>query len=242
MTSLKRYLTEVEQEYEDLLTENIVRSTKDTIVNAPMLFQRRTQIQSLLSRYELYKLIRNIGGDIIECGVYQGNSFAFLSNLSVILEPYSVNRRLWGFDTFEGFPKFSSRYDPSDINIGDFGSVDLLALSNCLSAIDRVRPVNRIPRFSLVKGDVSVTVPKFIDDHPELVIALLILDMDLYEPTLLCLEKFIPHMPKGSIIAFDEFNYQRFPGETTALKHFDSLKNFRLERFDHDGSLVYCVL
>ena len=49
-----------------------------------------------------------------------------------------------------------------------------------------------------------------------MIISLLYLDMDIYEPTKVALKEFLPRMAKGSIIAFDELNWKSFPGETIA--------------------------
>ena len=46
---------------------------------------------------------------------------------------------------------------------------------------------------------------------------MLYLDFDIYEPTLTALENFLPRMPKGSVIAFDELNNPDWPGETMAF-------------------------
>jgi len=68
---------------------------------------------------------------------------------------------------------------------------------------------------------------------------MLILDTDLYEPTLTALENFLPSMPKGAIVVLDEYNYQNFRGETQALKDYQAIGNFRLKRFRHDSCLAY---
>jgi hypothetical protein len=47
-------------------------------------------------------------------------------------------------------------------------------------------------------------------------VSLLYLDFDIYEPTAVALEHFLPRMPKGSIVAFDElykFKLESFPFE-----------------------------
>jgi hypothetical protein len=60
---------------------------------------------------------------------------------------------------------------------------------------------------------------------------MLYLDVDLYEPTLKALRAFVPLMPKGAVIVFDEAGYQRFPGESLALKEFFGPRNIpKLER------------
>ena len=47
--------------------------------------------------------------------------------------------------------------------------------------------------------------------------SLLFLDFDLYEPTKAALEQFVPRMPRGAVLAFDELDNPIWPGETKAL-------------------------
>jgi hypothetical protein len=79
------------------------------------------------------------------------------------------------------------------------------------------RPVGHVPKVELVKGDANITIPKYIEDNPHVVVSLLYLDFDIYEPTKTALKYFIPRMPKGSIIAFDELNSPHWPGGTIAV-------------------------
>src|SRR5258706_16121466 len=61
-------------------------------------------LSKLLARYELFKRIMSVPGDIIECGVYRGASLFLWANLLEVFAPRS-QRRVLAFDTFRGFPK-----------------------------------------------------------------------------------------------------------------------------------------
>jgi hypothetical protein len=74
------------------------------------------------------------------------------------------------------------------------------------------------------------------------VVSLLYLDVDLYEPTKVALETFVPRMPRGAVIVFDELNAQMFSGETLAVNDVIGLQNLRIERFPFDSYVSYCVL
>lgn len=149
-------------------------------------------------------MVLDVPGDVVECGVYQGNSFLWLAHLSVILEPYAKKRRFVGFDTFEGFASIDSVRDPKDVSSENFSDTSYETISKALKAINLVRPVNKITRFELVKGDITETVPKYLKENPAFTCAMLILDTDLYKPTLTALESFLPNMPKGAIVVLDE--------------------------------------
>ncbi len=213
----KRNLTPVEAAYEDLIFGLVNSVHRGLLASAPTLFSNRVTVQSLISRYELYKMVLDIPGDIVECGVYQGNSFLWLAHLSVILEPYSINRRFVGFDTFEGF---GSKRDSRDVSSENFSDTSYETTKKALEAIDIVRPVNKITRFELVKGEITEMVPKYVKENPAFTCVMLILDTDLYKPTLTALENFLPSMPKGAIVVSDESNFQNFRRETQALKDY----------------------
>jgi len=235
----KRNLTADESKYNQAIDQLVRASPRSLLVSAPNVFSNRVAVQSLISRYELYKMVIDVPGDIVECGVYQGNSFLWLAHLSIILEPYSINRRLVGFDSFSGFVSIDKEKDPTDVSEDNFSDTSYDMVKKSLETIDIVRPVNRVSRFELIKGDILETVPKYINDNPAFTCAMLILDTDLYKPTITALECFLPNMPKGAIVALDEFNYQNFKGETHALKDYKAIGNFQLKRLPYDSCLAY---
>ena len=78
------------------------------------------------------------------------------------------------------------------------------------------------------------TIPEFVEENQHLVVSLLFLDLDLYDPTKVAIEYFVPRMPKGAIIAFDELDNPIWPGETMALLETIGMKRLRMERLDFD--------
>src|SRR5437016_1215074 len=71
-------------------------------------YVRRQRITRLIALYELFKLVLPVKGSIIECGVFRGFSLSAFAHFSAILEPTNLTRRIYGFDTFAGFPEPSS--------------------------------------------------------------------------------------------------------------------------------------
>ena len=72
--------------------------------------------------------------------------------------------------------------------------------------------------------------------------SLLFLDFDLFEPTKCALENFVPRMPKGSIIAFDELDNPLWPGETLAMLESFTSSPLKLRRFSFDPYISYAVI
>jgi len=234
-----RRLTEQEVQYKNERQKIITACTPEYIADAPFLFTTRIQTASMLSRVELFKMILDIPGAIVECGVYKGNSLMLYLQLSILLEPYAINRSIYGFDTFEGFRSIDPEADPADITEKMFSDTDPTILERSIKLNDLVRPVNRIPRCEIVKGDIVKTVPEFVKNKPELCVAMLILDTDLYQPSKVALECFVPHMPKGAIVVLDEVCYRNFAGETQALKEVLGLNKIELKRLPFDACAGY---
>ena len=58
-------------------------------------------------------------------------------------------------------------------------------------------------------------------------VSLLFLDFDMYEPTRVALEHFLPRMPRGAVVAFDELDNPQWPGETSAM--LEVMQKYRLK-------------
>jgi len=115
-------------------------------------------------------------------------------------------------------------------------------LIRLIGLYDQDRFLGHVPKVELIKGDAVATIPKFVETHPHLVVSLLFLDFDLYEPTRVALEALVPRMPKGAILAFDELDNPIWPGETRALLETVGIRNLPLERLEFDPYIGYAVL
>ena len=235
----KRNLTEAEVEFNAQREALISKVPSQYVADAPFVFTTRVQTTAMLSRIRLFEMIREMPGAVIECGVFRGNSLMLLQQLSLVLEPYAINRTFYGFDTFEGFRSIDAKNDPNDINEAMFSDTNYDVLEAASNLHDLVRPVNKIPKMHLVKGDIAQTVPKFVEENPGLLISLLILDTDLYDSTKVALQNFLPHMHKGAVVLLDEVCYAKFIGETIALKEVCDLKQVQLRKFPFDSTCGY---
>src|SRR3989441_12899238 len=70
-------------------------------------YVRRQHLKRFLAFYEIFKRVLAVKGSIVECGVFRGFGVMAWAKLSAILEPENLTRRIYGFDTFEGFPSVS---------------------------------------------------------------------------------------------------------------------------------------
>jgi hypothetical protein len=207
-------------------------------------YARRKTMTRLITLYELFKLAMPVKGSIVECGVFRGFGLMTWAHLSAVLEPANLTRRIYGFDTFDGFPSVSDR-DANSLKTpaaGELKADSFDELTRLIELYDLDRFLGHIAKVHLVKGDLVRTVPRFIEEHQHLVISLLFLDVDLYEPTKVALQTFVPRMPKGSIIAFDEMDNPIWPGETKAALDTLGINSLELKRFQWDPYIAYAVL
>ena len=72
-------------------------------------YVRRQHLKRFLALYEIFKLAMPVKGSIIECGVFRGFGLMSWAKLSTMLEPENLTRRIYGFDTFDGFPSVGAR-------------------------------------------------------------------------------------------------------------------------------------
>jgi len=207
-------------------------------------FAPKRSVARFLTRTEIFKQILHVNGAIIECGVFNGAGLFSWSQLSNIYEPTNHTRRIIGFDTFEGFPEVDARDNAGDIEWkqGDMhgSSVEQLQLS--IDKYNAERHLSHINNMMLVKGDFMKTADDFLANNTHTLIALLYLDFDLYEPTKKALELFLPRMPKGAIIAFDELNCESHPGETLAFLEALDIRTAELKRSPIDPWISYLTL
>ena len=187
-----------------------------------------------------------IKGSIIDCGFHHGNSLMTWAKLSAIHEPHNYHRRIFGFDTFEGFPELHA-IDKGVSSVAFKGGLTpgyeiLDELDAVIGAYDEDRPLSHIQKVQLKQGDATITIPKFVAENEWLVVSLLYLDFDIYEPTKVALETFVPLMPKGAIIAFDEAANWDWPGETRALKEVLGINNYKLESFPWEPNISFIQL
>lgn len=195
------------------------------------LFINRQTLSRIFFMDRLYQRILNIHGSIIEFGVRWGQNMALFSNLRGMYEPFNHSRRIYGFDTFSGFPVIDEKDGKSaeNVNFSVTENYDIF-LNKVLEYHQKESPIPHINKFELIKGDASITISSFLEQNPEIIISLVYFDFDLYKPTKDCLKAILPYCTKGTILAFDELNCKDFPGETIALREVLDLSKYRLER------------
>jgi hypothetical protein len=202
----------------------------------------RQVVTDFLVRYELFKMIHNIPGSILEFGVFNGQGLMSFAHFSSIMEPAHITRQIVGFDTFGGFAGVHEKDAKSRsafMQEGDYSVDSYERLQQAVQLFDANRFIGHLEKVKLVKGDVLHTLDEYLEENPHTIAALLYLDMDIYTPTRHVLEKMLARVPKGGIVAFDELNMKDFPGETSALLDSMNLNQVALQRLPFCSRIAY---
>lgn len=238
---MKNLMSEHERAVARARTAFLEKVDRKTIADDFGMYTTRQNLVRFMVIYEVFKRILHTKGSIVQCGVHKGGSLMFIANLCAIYEPYGYTRNVIGFDTFEGFPHVNPK-DGQFAAVGEFADTSYELIQESISLFDNNRPIGHVPKVELVKGDAIKTIPQYIADNPHLLVSLLHLDFDLYEPTKVALEHFLPRMPKGAIIAFDELGERRWQGETAALLETLRLNDRTIEAFVEDPHVCYITI
>jgi O-methyltransferase len=183
-----------------------------------------------LDNLRLAESMQGVPGCVVECGVWRGGMSA---GIATVLGP---ERHYFLFDSFEGLPPAKAIDGESALRWqGDTRSP--IYYDNCAASPEysqQAMSLSGARHFHLIKGWFNDTVPKFAPPQP---IALLRLDGDWYDSTMICLESFFDRVaPKGLIVLDD---YYAWDGCSRALHDFLSRRT-ATERIRNHGEI--CVL
>ncbi|MBF96473.1 MAG: Demethyldecarbamoylnovobiocin O-methyltransferase [Alphaproteobacteria bacterium MarineAlpha9_Bin4] len=192
------------------------------------------RFSKFITHLDLFRRISNIRGEIVECGVFKGNSLMRWIKFRSLLEN-SFSRKIYGFDTFGKFPDASLEEERRKRNefINEAGNESVKKKE----FQEYLEKLNLKENVYLIEGDINNTVPDFISKNNEIRISLLHIDVDLYEPTKVCIENFYPHVARGGIIILDD--YGAFPGANKAVEEFIENKNFKVEQLRYSNSISF---
>jgi hypothetical protein len=195
-----------------------------------------SRIAKLLAHYEIYKMVSDIPGAIVECGVFKGTSLTRFATFRDLLSN-SLAKKIIGFDVYGKFPETNFEQDQSPrqrfIDSAGDESISVEQLNEVLQhkGIDK--------NVELVKGDIIQTVPSYVNSHPELKISLLNLDTDIYEPASVILEFLFPRIVRGGVLIIDDYGV--FPGETAAVDEYFQDKDVVINKFPFCMTPCYIV-
>jgi hypothetical protein len=205
-----------------------------------------TSPERVFSLCEAVKYIheKNIGGDIVECGVWKGGSMMAVAE--TLLRLGDTSRNLYLFDTFEGMAPPTDK----DVDIAGVTAESLLEQSDkmkddsvwCRATLEMVKSaVNSVgysgEKIHFVKGMVEQTIPLNAPDK----IALLRLDTDWYESTKHEMEHLFPRLSIGGVLIIDDYGH--WQGARKAVDEYLERNKIKilLNRIDYTGRIAVKV-
>ena len=197
-----------------------VEKTKFFYENLFYQFCTTDRLSKLLAQFKIFEQVCKIPGDIIEFGVFKGNS---LIRLIIFREILSRTKNIYALDKFGEFkiPRLILDSDKKKLKLflKDAGkkSISLKFLKKNLISRGLYRNVN------LIKGDIFKTLNNFLLRNKKKKFSFVNLDVDLYHVTYFILKKIWPKVNKGGIILFDEYNEEtlmKFPGSKKAVDEY----------------------
>jgi hypothetical protein len=196
-----------------------------------------TRIGKLIAHFRLYEQILAVPGAIVECGVFKGNSLFRWASFRALFEAHA-GREIIAFDTFGEFPP-AQRADDRAVLQGF-----LEVAGNMSAPIEDIQGVLEqkgcAADVDLVAGDLVSGLAPFLERRPRLGVALLHIDVDLFEPTRAALEQLGPRISSGGVCVLDDYGI--FPGATEAIDAYCGRQGLQIERLPYVRAPAYFVM
>ncbi len=175
----------------------------------------KTDTVRLQAMADAVDAVKDIEGDIVECGVWRGGNI-------ILARKLAPERICWLYDTFAGMPA----PDPVDVTrsgkpaMRSYQARKEAGIGWCAASLDEVIGYLKETgtfdpnKLRFVEGDVLETLHQF----PPEKIALLRLDTDWYASTKAELEVLYPRLQPGGILIIDDYGH--WMGSQRAVKEY----------------------
>lgn len=203
------FRTTVHRDLRNIKLSSIYEPGSDLFQHAfeALLAVEHTCIQRLISNLRT----NNVRGDFAEFGIFQGawiNLFYDMTEHAGL-----VDRKIFGFDSFQGLSKPHEQFDTSFWKEGMYAAPRQLVEANVRA--------NERSRIRLVEGFFSASL-KSAPAAELREVAFARIDCDIYEPAKQCLEFLSNRLTHGSILVFDDWPHSFDVGEGRAFAEWQS--------------------
>ena len=195
-----------------------------------------SRFSKFITHLEFFKQTATVRGEIVEFGIFKGNSFFRWIKFRELLEQTNSSKVI-GFDIFGDFPE--AHFDEDKAKRDAFVAGTNGGKSISFEEInDLLNEQGLNKNVDIIKGDILVTLDSYLEKNPHLKISLLHIDVDLYEPSKYILEKLFDKVTKGGIIIFDD--YGAFAGTNKAVDDF-FLNGIEVKKLPYSHVISYIV-
>ena len=196
----------------------------------------------LLARIQLFEKVKDIPGDIVECGVFKGTGIFTFLKLKRYFCP-NTGKKVIGFDFFNS-EKLTSSLSEQDKE----AMTTLFEGRNFEHTTSFQNELDYIIRkcgfedyeYELIGGDISKTVVDFVSNKPGAKISLLYIDLDLDVPTYDTLVSLWDRVSSGGIVVFDEYAFHNW-SESIGVDRFFSDKDIQINALNFIAPSAYVI-
>lgn len=223
-----------------------MKKTIKKIISKLELIIKKQKAKSVYNKYKEYTMIEpihfidnvllcesinSIEGSLVECGVWRGGMIAGIYEFS------KTKRKCILFDSFEGLPDAKE-------NDGNAAKTwqeqnDGVGLDNCKAEISFAEEAMKLANSTnhqIVQGWFDQTLPVTKINEP---IAILRLDGDWYDSTMVCLENLYPKVAENGLIIIDDYN--AWDGCSRAVHDYLSRNNLPLRISQTRNGVCYII-
>lgn len=210
--------------------------------NGFILSQDTKVFGKLLARTLLMQQVKDLPGDIVECGVFKGTGMLSFLKLKRYLCPNS-GKKVIGFDFFN-----------SQNLIDSLSGQDKEAMSTLFDKREYKHKADQFEKFKnmiagfgfqehefeLIQGDIAKTARQYVQSRPGFRISLLYLDLDLDIPTYEALSAMWDRVVRGGIVVFDEYAFHKWSESSGADRFFDD-KSIQIRSMNYICPTSYVI-
>jgi hypothetical protein len=187
--------------------------------------------------YTLERIVRTMPafpGAILECGTHHGGT---LLGVAHVLRSRGISTRIYGLDSFEGFPEPTLEDAREDGTMHPWVRKGFLNEASYDELLARVRRMGLADRVMLIKGFFKDTLSRLEAER----FSVVHVDCDLYDSYLTCLEFAYPRMLPGGYIVLDDYGSPVYVGARRAVDEFFAGRPERIQFFPDAAGWRYFV-
>ena len=179
--------------------------------------------------FSLIEKISSVEGEIVEAGVGYGNTLITLATANT---HFKINKKIYAFDSFQGFPiphenDLGSRVETLK-KVSGWSDASILTIQNMIKThqVENSVPLDE-GAIIYKKGFFENTMPAELPEN----ISLLHIDCDLYEGVKHVLESTYSHLTENAIVIIDEYIDSKWPGAKIATEELLKGKSISIQTF-----------
>ena len=196
----------------------------------------------LLARFQLFEMVKDVPGDIVECGVFKGTGIFTFLKLKRYYCPNSL-KKVIGFDFFDTESLVESLSNQDKDAMSTLFSGRGFKHDNTFKETLEYKILKsgfQEHEFELIQGDVSKTASEFVETKPGAKISLLYMDLDIEKPTYDVLTCLWDKVSSGGILVFDEYAYHNW-SESLGVDKFFKDKDVKINSMNFIAPSAYVI-